>query len=155
MLTQSRLKELLDYNPTTGQFTRLSTGKPVRGWKDKDGYLVAQLDNVEYRMHRLAWLYVHGQWPERFIDHINMVRHDNSIANLREANHSQNACNQSARANNKSGFKGVDWHCGAWRAQIMKDGKKYALGHYPTPELAHAAYVAKARLLHGDFSRSC
>jgi len=156
MITQQRLHELATYNPETGAFVRRSTGKKMPGWKDKDGYLVAQLDNREYRMHRLAWLSVTGDWPTRFIDHKNMVRHDNSFTNLREADHSTNACNQPHKRTNKCGYKGVDWVESAkgWRAQIMKSGRKYQLGHYPTPQEAHAAYVAAAQRLHGEFYRA-
>lgn len=156
MITQSHLVSLVHYDPITGGFTRLKTGKKIPGWPNKNGYLMMQINNRDYLMHRLAWLYTHGRWPSKFIDHVNMVRHDNSFSNLREANHSENACNQPVRCNNKAGLKGVCWNKRnqAWRAQISKNGQKYMLGHFRTPEAAHAAYVEAAQRLHRDFHRA-
>lgn len=88
------------------------------------------------------------------VDHINHNRLDNRRANLRLCSHIKNMQNQAKRLDNKSGFKGVVWHksTGKWQAQIQNSGKKVHLGLYLTPEQAHAAYVAAARELHGDFA---
>jgi len=88
-LTQERLKEVLDYDPETGEFYR----KEVKQWwkfGDKvkyninDGYKKINVDSKLYLAHRLAWLYIHGYFPEYGIDHINRIRGDNRILNLRE-----------------------------------------------------------------------
>lgn len=103
-------------------------------------------------VHRLAWLYVHGEWPTEQIDHINQNPVDNRIANLRPADKSQNVQNIDA-AYGSSGYRGVsfDSRCGdgnSWRARIMVDGKSHSLGYYATAEEAHDAYLAAKRELH-------
>ena len=87
MITQFRLKELLDYLPDTGEFVwkishpRAGKGR-IAGAKDYHGYVVIRLDTVLYKAHRLAWLYVKGEWPEKGLDHINQNKSDNRIENL-------------------------------------------------------------------------
>lgn len=99
MITQDRLRELLHYDPDTGIFTRLvSTGwrgkvGDVAGYKNPDGYLVIMIDYKLYLAHRLAWLYTYGRFPE-VTDHINGVRDDNRIVNLREVTNWENAQNK-------------------------------------------------------------
>lgn len=89
------------------------------------------------------------------VDHINRNTLDNQRANLRLANHSENAGNTKKRSDNKSGYKGVCWHKAAcrWIAQIQKNNKTIYLGLYSTPEEAHAAYRKAAEQLHGEFAR--
>lgn len=87
MLTQARLKELMAYDEGTGVFTRYKSvqrgGKQVSCTPNKDGYFSANIDRKTYVQHRLAWLYVHGAFPEGHIDHINRIKTDNRICNLR------------------------------------------------------------------------
>lgn len=157
-LTQGRLKELLDYFPDTGLFKwkvfRGNTAKPktIAGSIDSNGHGQIKVDGITYQAHRLAWLYVNGVWPSKEIDHRNGIRNDNHIANLREANHSENGQNQrKARTDNKSsGILGVTWHKRdkKWRAQIGIAGKKKWLGAFDTPEAAHSAYITAKRELH-------
>lgn len=103
MLTQDRLKELMRYDEETGILTRrVSTSSNARagdiaGSKDKDGYLVIRIDKKLYRAHRLAFLYVYGRFPEEFTDHINGIRDDNRISNLREVTRQENMQNQKKR----------------------------------------------------------
>lgn len=150
MLTQSRLKELLEYNPETGVFTRL-----VRtANKTKIGDTVGKLHNKGYRhtnifgkdhlLHRLAWLYMMGEWPQADIDHVNGVRDDNRFCNLREATRGENLQNMRMSPRNTSGFMGVYWckHRKKWRAQIRVKGRTVGLGRFATPEDAYAAYLA-------------
>lgn len=155
MLTQARLKELLSYDPLTGEFTRIKrvgrsgpVGSVVKT-PHIAGYLTAAVDGQEYLQHRLAWLWVHGVLPSEGMDHINGVRSDNRLANLRLANKAENAQNKRMQRNNSSGHIGVSWRAnrGHWLAQISVCGKHHYLGGYKTIEAAVEAYAeAKARL---------
>jgi hypothetical protein len=97
-LTQSRLKELLIYDPDTGIFRRrIACGIAVAGSTPGNinamGYLDISIGCKRYYAHRLAWLYVYGEWPSLEIDHINCDRLDNRISNLRDVTHHQNMNN--------------------------------------------------------------
>jgi len=160
MLTQSRLKELLHYDPETGVFTRRvdvtynARAGDVAGTQMTVGYLSVGLDGCRYSCHRLAWLYMHGVWPSTHIDHIDGVRTNNRIVNLREANDAQNHQNRrAARKDSKSGLLGVSWHqhSRGWAACITTGGKSRHLGVFDTPELAHEAYLRAKHALH-EFS---
>lgn len=153
MLTKNELALRLRYDPASGHFYWINPAsravKPgqLAGRKTNNGYRQIMVENVRYQEHRLVWLWVHGTFPEEEIDHINGIRDDNRVENLRAATKAQNQQNiGSARRHGKSGFLGVSYHAGnRWRAQIRVDGVKYYLGLFPTPEAAHAAYVkAKA-----------
>ena len=154
MITQSRLKELLHYDPETGVFTWAVRRNGIRnggvaGGLDAKGYRKIGVDGRLYLAHRLAWLYVHGVWPQAQMDHRNGVHDDNRISNLREATNAQNSQNRALHANNTSGFPGVTWFWQRrkWMSQITFDGKRKGLGYFDDPEEAHEAYLAaKARL---------
>ena len=110
-LTQDRLKELLHYDPETGVFTRrVSAGGKkagsIAGADHNMGYRQISIGGKLYLAHRLAWLYVHGEWPGVCIDHINQVKNDNRIANLRDVPWGVNQENRTRKAN-KSGIAGV------------------------------------------------
>jgi hypothetical protein len=97
-----------------------------------------------------------GEWGRPVIDHRDGNPLNNRWRNLRLCSVSENAANRRRLRNNKSGFKGVAFvpERGMWRARISKHGKRYPLGNYATAEEAHAAYVAKARELFGEFART-
>jgi hypothetical protein len=153
-LTQARLKELLDYNPDTGIFTR-KVSRPgfrvgdVAGSLTERGYIKIGIDGKNYSAHRLAWLYVHGKSPDNCIDHINGVRDDNRISNLRDVTSQENSSTVLARKNQadaisagKTGVKGVsvqrqkhkDKIYEYYHAQIMENGKKKSKLFPFTPE---------------------
>lgn len=106
-----------------------------------------------YKAHRVAWLLMTGEWPEHEIDHIDTNPTNNAWSNLRLANRSENCMNRNRQANNTSGYKGVSSHGSGFRAQIWRDGRRYGLGTYRTPERAYEAYCEAAATLHGSFSR--
>jgi len=90
MLTTDRLRELLDYDTETGLFrwktptnNRITVGS-LAGQNHPKGYTRIGVDGAKYLAHRLAWLYVHGVWPINQIDHINRMKTDNRINNLRD-----------------------------------------------------------------------
>lgn len=113
MLTKERLQELLIYNTVTGIFTwkvnRRGTAKAgtVAGRPNNKGYIDISIDGKRYKAHRLAWLYITGSWPENQIDHINRIRDDNRLANLRDVTQSENLRNCGVSKSTASGIKNV------------------------------------------------
>lgn len=112
-LTQERLKDLLRYEPETGNFywlnpaaKRMHHGE-LAGFVDYNGYVYIKVDSKRHSAHRLAWLHVYGHFPSNFIDHINTVRSDNRISNLREATRSQNMMNRSVEKTASLALKGL------------------------------------------------
>jgi hypothetical protein len=152
-ITHQELLKILSYNPETGVFIRIARTSSrinigdIAGTKHHKGYIHIRVNGKKHSAHRLAWFYMYGIWPLAQIDHINGVRDDNRLSNLREATNAQNSQNQ--KAINSSKLLGAHWHkrdC-VWQAKIIKDGKHYYLGSFPTAELAHSAYlIAKASL---------
>jgi len=155
MITQKRLKEVLNYEPSTGIFiwkVQLSSrgiiGSEVTT-KHLEGYTTIQIDGKQYLAHRLAWFYVHGYFPD-FIDHINHVRDDNRLVNLREVTRTENQQNLSIRCDNVSGVCGVSWDKARnrWTARIKVDDKYMYLGRFA--EFSDAVNARKnAEVLYG------
>ena len=157
MITPDRLRELLNYDPVTGVFTWIvarGSHKPGAVAGRKHGYVNIMIDGRMYKAHRLAWLYVTGEWPEADIDHVNMNKRDNRFYNLREATRSQNRMHTGAHADSKSGAKGVSWYKRGrkWRAAIHVGGKQRHLGYFATKAEAMLAYSAAARSIFGEFA---
>lgn len=154
MLTQARLKELVSYDPETGYFTNLiNRGCAKAGARTElntpDGYLIASVDGKTYRCHRLAWLYMTGEWPRGEIDHIDGRRWNNSFSNLRDVSKSGNMQNlKKAKKHNKLGILGVSIKKGRYIAQIQVNKKGIHLGSFDTAEQASAAYIKAKRELH-------
>lgn len=149
-LTQERLREVVAYNAETGEFSRVAPrySRPT-GTINTVGYLQIYIDGKIYLGHRVAWLYVYGEWPIGCVDHINGNRSDNRIKNLRVGSKAQNLQNQRRpRAGNP--YLGVSLHKHAqkWHARIVVDGNRISLGYYDTPEAARDAYVAAKREKH-------
>lgn len=161
-MVASTVRAILDYSPADGVFRwkqkisrKVIVGK-IAGTINGGGYRQIQIAGTMCRASRLAWLYVHGEWPPDQIDHINGNRADDRIANLRLADQSQNNANRRAPRTNTSGLKGVSFipQSGKWQAHIQWRRAQKNLGSFPTAEEAHAAYVAAARALFGDFVRA-
>lgn len=152
-LTHKKLCELLSYDPETGIFVWKSgafLGR-IAGSRTSDGYLRIGVLRVRYKAHRLAWFYCHKSWPLHDIDHIDGVRTNNAISNLRDVKHSSNAQNKRvAQINNSTGMLGVSFSRKEkkFRARILVKGKRICLGFYPSPEDAHAAYLQAKRIHH-------
>ena len=147
ILTQYRLKSLLNYNPTTGIFTRVGNGN-VAGSINSEGYRNVYVEHKLYKAHRLSWLYVYGKWPKDQLDHINNNRADNRICNLRECNNRLNQQNlEKSKTNNKCGLLGVFFckRTQKYCASIRNYGKLKHLGYFEDKFVAHEAYLkAKA-----------
>lgn len=158
ILTQEFIKELLNYDSETGIFTWAKSkgtakkGKEA-GWEATPhgkSYRVIMINGKGYFSHRLAWLYIHGRFPNNDVDHINGNGLDNRIINLRDVTESENLRNMKLSKLNKSGVIGVSWEklVSKWRADIRIDGKKKFLGFFD--DLEDAARVRKdAEIQHG------
>jgi hypothetical protein len=169
-LTRERLAELLAYDPETGEFSRVGAARPQSAhYVNKPvgyikpgslngggGYRMMSLDGKTYRAHRLAWLYMTGEWPDEDIDHINGERADNRWSNLRAASRWQNIHNMGMRDRNTSGLKGAsyDHRRKNWRSQITVNGKHHFLGRFDTAQQAADAYAAAADRMVGEFARA-
>ncbi len=150
-LTAGYIKGILEYNTETGDFywreklnknTILGT---IAGNIDPTGYIRIRINKKAYGAHRLAHLWMTGEWPDADMDHINGIRNDNRWRNLREATVQQN--NRYAKPSSKSGYKGVSYHKtkNKWEARIH-------YGLYDTKEEAALAYNEAAKLLFGEFA---
>lgn len=160
MLTAERLREILLYNPETGEWRWLVGCKRVKagdlaGWTD-GGYTRIAIDGSTYRSSRLAWLYMTGEWPPVRVDHEDTDRANNRWLNLRLATPKQNAANRRCHSNNALGVKGVNYvaRVGKFRAQIYVDKRQVHLGYFATVEAASAAYAKKAQEVFGEFARA-
>lgn len=159
-LTQAKLKQVLNYNPVTGVFTRISysgnnggglarLGQITQNADDR-GYMRIRVYGKKYKAHRLAWLFMYGKFPQFGLDHINRNKLDNRICNLREATQSENSQNQSIRKNKTSKYIGVHF-CKTsekWKAQIQSSKQKKCLGYFDTEDDAYNAYLSAKKCLH-------
>ena len=157
-LTQAELKAALWYDPDTGTFynvvargARAQAGA-IAGTRHSTGYWQIRLGGRIYLAHRLAFLYMTGEWPVAEVDHINGVHNDNRWVNLRDVSRACNVENQRrAHTRSKSGLLGASPHAtmaGKWRASICSGRKVRNLGTFDTSEEAHAAYLKAKRELH-------
>jgi hypothetical protein len=155
MPSQDELLRQFMYDADTGVITRrITTGYRskqgmVVGYKGRQGYLITTVKCRPWLNHRLIWMMVHGREPSE-IDHINGVRTDNRISNLRECNRSENMQNQRLRRDNKSGYPGVfyreDGEC--WIAYIAVNRTRTNLGRFDSAEAAYEAYLKAKSDLH-------
>lgn len=161
-LSAERLREVLSYDPLTGEFRWLvSTARRIRvgdiaGFEIDRGRRGIKVDGSQYQAHRLAFLHMTGNFPDIEVDHIDTDPSNNRWANLREATRSENNANTRRNRRNTSGYKGVSWHKRdrKWCAQIHVSGRDIHLGQFSSPEEAHAAYVAAATKHFGEFARA-
>ena len=152
-LSADRVRELLSYDEVTGAFlwrcrvaTNIRVGSTA-GRLSHKGYREIGIDGRLWSAHRLAWLHVHGEWPNGMLDHINGVKDDNRIANLRVVGPAENAENKH-RAQGANPHIGVSWQASRakWRADICVRGRRITIGRFDTVAEAAAAYRgAKAR----------
>jgi hypothetical protein len=160
-LTQERLKELLDYNPETGEFiwrvgrnSRSQVGM-IAGYLDPtSGYLKIGTNGKLYRAHRLAFLWMTGSFPPASVDHINHIPNDNRWCNLRHATTQQNARNKSKARKSSSRYLGVRWdrQMSKWRTQIQVDGTRKFLGLFDCEVDAATVYNFAAHQYYGEFA---
>jgi hypothetical protein len=155
------LKELLSYEPETGIFRwkssrgRVKAGDVAGCSKNSCGYVQIKVKGLSCKAHRLAWLFVYGDIPKEEIDHINGIRADNRICNLRLATRAQNQRNRGITKRSSSGLKGAYWYprLNCWVAKIRVNGRLLHLGYWPSKYSAHNAYKFAVPLLHKEFAR--
>lgn len=166
-ITAARLREILEYDPETGIFIWKNTkARRIRNGEEAGSIrpfhrgteLYYRIINVDYSpigAHRLAWLYMTGEWPTLEVDHIDRDGTNNRWSNLRLSTSSQNKFNRGMQANNAVGLKGVCWHPQSrkFRATISAHGKQKHLGLFDCPAAAHFAYIIAAEKMHGEFAR--
>lgn len=157
-LSLAELRELLRYDTESGELFWLvnrRAGARMGGRAGTivhDGYRVITINGRKYSAHRLAWFLAHGAWPRNYIDHINGVRDDNRLNNLRDVSASVNSQNLRGvtRRNVSTGFLGVTQHklLKKFQSQITCNGKTHYLGLFSSAEAAHSAYLEAKRRLH-------
>lgn len=162
-IDQEVLLQHLSYDERTGRLTwkERSVDSPfcsgssesrLKGWNtryagsradasiDSSGYRRVCLGHKHYIAHRIVWMMQMGAWPET-IDHINGVKTDNRMENLRDVSIKLNSLNRPKQKNNQSGVTGVKWSksCRKWEAAIQVNGEKIGLGFFLTFEMAAEA----------------
>ena len=145
-LTSDTLKQLLEYSPITGKFTwkvrRNGHGGGVRPGdiagktNPVSGYIAIGVNGGLYLAHRLAFLYMTGEWPKKQVDHIDRDPANNAWRNLRPCTNKQNCENLSLRSDNKTGFAGVYWitRMQRWIAEVHHHGQRIHLGTFRLKE---------------------
>lgn len=151
----AQLRRNFNYDPETGLFTRIrASGGAKIGDVPRagsEGYVRIRLGGKTFGAHRLAWLWVYGELPDRDLDHINGIKSDNRISNLRNVSHAINTANLvGPQENNTSGYLGVTRYKRKWRAQISVNGKMRYIGLFATAEDAHQAYLRTKAIHHPE-----
>lgn len=159
-ITAKRLRDALHYSPETGVFRWLAGSSRTRaglvaGNVTRIGYRRIRIYGIRYQAHRLAWLYMTGDWPVEEVDHINLVKDDNRWSNLRAASRKENQRNRRAGRNNRSGVKGVSWSVRErkWRTSICVNSRHVHLGYFTNINDAADAREAASKKCYGEFSR--
>lgn len=166
-LSAEHVRSVFDYDAESGvfafkyqetaraQWNGKCAGKSA-GWRMTSGYIGISVGGRQCLAHRLAWLWMTGEWPALDIDHINGERDDNRWCNLREATRRQNIANSHPSNRNSSGVKGVSWckRRNKWRATIRRNDRYESLGYFIEKDDAAKAYAAASRDEYGEFSKT-
>lgn len=156
LMSCAEARERIGYDQDTGEFRLLkhlrcpsAVGRRTRAL-DASGYVQINLKPYgPIKGHRLAWLIHYGEWPKGHIDHINGIRDDNRICNLRVVTNKINCQNKrKPLPSNKVGMLGVTKQGRRYVANVMLNRKQHYLGSFDSPEAAHAAYLDGKRKLH-------
>lgn|SRR3990167_2961628 len=166
-LNASYVRSILDYEEETGLFRWRYRADRRRNWNTRyagavagcrrdDDYITIVIDAKVFYAHRLAWLWMTGEWPLIEIDHWDTCHDNNRWKNLRLATGAQNKRNVKRRRSNASGVIGVSYYppTNRWRARIKVDGREIALGYFRTKAEAATARYTATKELHGEFGRA-
>lgn len=151
---QNDMHKYFNYDPETGIFTNKINRGPnalkdaVTGSLDAYGYYTIGFKGRNHKAHRLAWLYVTGEWPKGDIDHINGAKGDNRFCNLRVVTRSQNVANAGAQINNYLGVRGIYPDRNSFRAEITRDGIRYRIGWFKS--IGEAVEARRLKLMELD-----
>lgn len=156
-MNQSQCKDLFEYRDG-GLYWKQDRGSNAKsghraGRKLNTGYRSIHVSGRRYQEHRLVYLWHNGYLPSQ-IDHVNRIKTDNRIENLRPATPSENQVNTPDRFNS-SGYRGVRFidKTGKWAARIYKQGKEIRVGTFDTAIQASDAYEIAAKEAYGDFAK--
>lgn len=150
-ISDADLLSVFKYDPETGFVTR---NEKLVGSTNSLGYPCFEYKDKSFYVHRFAFLFMTGSWPEQTVDHTDGNRANNAWSNLREASHVENQRNKGLGQRNKSGVKNVSWHAGAkkWRARMKIDGTYKHLGFFETLEEAEQVVRGLREIHHGEFT---
>jgi hypothetical protein len=156
-MNYEQVKSLFLYNPKTGVLTnkidrnyRAKAGTEAGGIDSSNGYRYVKVGGKSFKVSRISWLMHYGEWPKNQIDHINGVRDDNRIENLRDVTNQENHKNRKMPKNNLSGVIGVHWYKprGKWCAYIRANGRRRHLGYFTDLKIA-SNHRLIAECIHG------
>lgn len=139
---QNTIADYFEYNPETGVIIWIkSTSRKIKigqiaGTVNNTGYLRISYQGKLYQAHRLAWYLHYGAWPTNNIDHINGVKTDNRINNLRDATQSTNTLNKKGHRENTYKYYSFNKEKQKWVVQASINGKLTYFGRFKTKELA-------------------
>lgn len=158
-LTQEEAHRLFEYRDGVLYWKELVTNRTgkrvgkIAGYVHPTGYRLISVHGYQYKAHRLMFLYHYGYMPE-FIDHINGIKDDNRIENLRAATKAQNNQNRRAQKNNTFGIKGVSKlkNSPNWRCRISYNKKLHELGGFKSKKLAIEFIELWREMVHGAFA---
>lgn len=159
-ITAEYARSVLSYDPETGILTWLvNSSRNVKAGRVAGsgcgmGYIAVTINKKPYLAHRLAWLIHYGSWPDNVIDHINGVRTDNRIVNLRDCTNQENLFNTKTYSNSSTGIKGVSWNAKAkkWQTSVKFNYKTYHFGMFDDINDAASAVKSGRERLHGEFA---
>lgn len=157
MVTLEEVRSWFWYDAHIGVLVRLPDAPlKLTRYRMSSGYVTFSIRGKTYYEHRLAWFYVFGEWPAEQLDHINRVKSDNRIPNLRLCSASENRYNVPKRRHNTTGAKGVVFHPKCphhpYQAKIVVKGRVISLGYYATVEEAASAYLRGAKQYANQFA---
>ena len=154
MITQELLKQMFTYHQDGTLFYNKNGKKVIANPSKYNNYTYVNIDRKPVKFHRIVYLYCHGYLPD-CIDHINGIRHDNRIENLRPSTKQENCLNRTKSKNNTSGFKNVSWSKVGkkWTVQLKANNKYTNFGYYEDIELADLVAQEARNLYHGAFAR--
>lgn len=160
ILTHALVKELLEYDEQSGTFiwkvnpSRRTKIGDIAGSKTASGYHQIKILGKNYLAHRIAWLYVHGEFPDGFLDHMDHNPLNNRIENLRLATNQENKRNGSLYRNNSTGYRGVYESGRRFEGYLKVNGERVFIGMFDTAEEASVAVESIAMKIHADFYRN-